>query len=81
MLSVKEAAKRLGRSERMVVYLLNAGKLQGRREGRRWLVEELSVAPPPRQPELPQSSPAVEEPAQLDTVTESEKPELADVTG
>ena len=42
-LLVAQVAERLGVSRTKVVDLINDGKLEGMREGRLWLVEELSV--------------------------------------
>ena len=42
-LLVSQVSERLGVSRSKVIDLINDGKLQGMREGRLWLIDELSV--------------------------------------
>lgn len=52
MLTSRQAADRLGVSQRRVIALLQAGDLSGRRFGRSWMIDEESVEGRARQPRL-----------------------------
>ena len=53
MITVAEAAKRLGRSIEQVRRYLREGKLKGQRVGNQWFVDEASLKPSRPRPLIP----------------------------